>query len=489
MATAPAFGQSPSVNDQIRLLEKQINEQRETLKQQQEQLKALLEQTKAIQAEATKAQSDANAAQAKVDSAASAVAKAQAGTARAIMTPTNAVGWQSPDGRNEIQLHGRINYDIGIAGYKPDTSATPVRSLLTGTNMRRLELGFSARIEEDWGADMAYQLGTGGGDSFSDVKKGFVLAKLSYQGFKPLVIETGYQAPPFGLDDASGPENWIFNEYATAQQIANVAGGVGRGTPLLLKAGQGRWFATAALTTYLSGADHTVAAPWNVGARAAYHVWQSGDDYVQLGGNYQRILSPMQKLTLSTWPEYRLDMNKPLTQVLGSVANPVDKAETKGLEAVLSWDSLLVASEYFFLDTDQRNLGGNSFQGYYVEAAYVLTGERRHYNPNTAGYGKPLPLHPVSISRGGWGAWEVAARWGSMDLNDKWSRGTTNPLAVNGGRQDNFVLGVNWYPTFNTKFQLNWIHGGLYDRYSTARGNPSTGSKWNLFLLRSGFAF
>ena len=50
------------------------------------------------------------------------------------------------------------------------------------------------------------------------------------------------------------------------------------------------------------------------------------------------------------------------------------------------------------------------FQGGYVQAGFVLTGENHKYNPGTASYGGIVPNNPFSLTGGGWGAWEVAAR-------------------------------------------------------------------------------
>jgi phosphate-selective porin OprO and OprP len=500
LAANPAFAQSANVNDQIKALQNQIRAQQQQLEQQQQQLRTLMDAVQASQTQAKQAQDTAKAAETKIDTAAAQAAKAQVGTARATMSPTHSVGWESADGRNSIQFHGKIHYDAGIAGFHPDSAATRVQSLETGTNMRRLELGFSARIEEDWGATMAYEMGTGSGDSFNDVKKGFNTAKIQYFGFKPVTIESGYQDPPLDMDDSFGSENYIFLEHPAPEDAFNLFGGTGRGVPLLIKAGEGPWFVAGALTTYKTGTDHTTygssRAPWNAAFRATYNVWESGQDHLHVGGQYGRQLSPAghvpgtgATLGLSSWAEYRIDGNKPITVTLGSLANPVDEVDKFGAEAALSWKSLFVGGEYFQINPHRKGIGDNTFDGYYVEAAYVLTGERRRYNPNSAGYGKPIPLHPASLSRGGWGAWEIAARYSHLDLNDRWHLGTTDPRAVNGGRMENITLGLNWYPTANNKFQLNYIHGGVYDLYSTARGNPSAGSKYNLFLLRSGFSF
>jgi phosphate-selective porin OprO/OprP len=79
----------------------------------------------------------------------------------------------------------------------------------------------------------------------------------------------------------------------------------------------------------------------------------------------------------------------------------------------------------------------------------------RGYNRRTGAF-KALPV-ARSVYQGGWGAWEMSARWSEIDLNDK---------SVDGGRTGIASLGLTWWlsPTFS--FSLNYRHirldrGGL----------------------------
>ena len=51
----------------------------------------------------------------------------------------------------------------------------------------------------------------------------------------------------------------------------------------------------------------------------------------------------------------------------------------------------------------------------------------------------------------GWrlGAWELAARYSYLDLNDK---------GLRGGIENNTTVGVNWYLYSNLRLMLNWVH-------------------------------
>ena len=53
-----------------------------------------------------------------------------------------------------------------------------------------------------------------------------------------------------------------------------------------------------------------------------------------------------------------------------------------------------------------------------------------------------------ALGKGGWGAWQIAARIENMDFNDD--------AAIPGGDANVFTAGLNWYPVSNVRFMANW---------------------------------
>lgn len=95
----------------------------------------------------------------------------------------------------------------------------------------------------------------------------------------------------------------------------------------------------------------------------------------------------------------------------------------------------------------KRNPGESVlFYGGYVFASWLLTGETRNYDSGTGEFDNVVPQAP--LGRGGWGAWELAARASFVDLNDK---------DVIGGEQNNITLGLNWYLNERLRVQANLI--------------------------------
>jgi len=126
-----------------------------------------------------------------------------------------------------------------------------------------------------------------------------------------------------------------------------------------------------------------------------------------------------------------------------------------------------------------NELGGSSlyYDGWYVYGTWFLTGESRAsaYNNgdlNGANFGATDINYPVN--EGGWGAWELLARYSEINLNSG---------GIQAGRQDDLTIGLNWYPLRGFRLMWNWtdvVHltGNFYRPYLDGK-NP------NIFLMRA----
>lgn len=91
-------------------------------------------------------------------------------------------------------------------------------------------------------------------------------------------------------------------------------------------------------------------------------------------------------------------------------------------------------------------------QGQYVEVLYFLTGEHRVYDRHEGRFTRVTPHCNASWNTCGfksWGAWQVGARYGFLDLND---------AALQGGYIQDFTLGLNWFLNPFAKLQFNYIY-------------------------------
>jgi phosphate-selective porin OprO/OprP len=230
---------------------------------------------------------------------------------------------------------------------------------------------------------------------------------------------------------------------------------------------------------------------YGVIARAAGQI-VSGKDYsLHIGGNGQWLIQPphnliagTQTLTLSSRSEMRIDPTALIST--GAIAG-VSGAQVYSAEAAGTYGPLFFQGEYFWFNIDRNAfvpLPGLKFQGGYAEAAYVLTGETRPYNSDSAAYGGIVPANPFSLTGGGWGAWEIAGRFSTLDLNDR--LGLANGVA--GGRQTIYTLALNWYVNRNVRFMFDYFHGNIAKQVSPTNFGDA-GAKFDAFAMRTQVAF
>ena len=92
--------------------------------------------------------------------------------------------------------------------------------------------------------------------------------------------------------------------------------------------------------------------------------------------------------------------------------------------------------------------------GFYLQAAYTLTGETRGYKGGSGAFAAIKPKNEG-------GAWEVVARYEDADI-DIPGRSLSADL-------ERMVLGVNWYVNKNVKFMLNYVDSEVDGCSETAR--------------------
>ncbi len=116
-------------------------------------------------------------------------------------------------------------------------------------------------------------------------------------------------------------------------------------------------------------------------------------------------------------------------------------ASRGGLEGALVQGPWSLQAEYMQARVQRTSGPDLAFDGWYAFASWFVTGEHRRYNHKRGSFKQIRP-------KGRYGAWELAARYSSIDLADQ---------NVQGGQEDNITLGVNWYVNKNLRFMANYI--------------------------------
>ncbi|MEI6744963.1 MAG: porin [Methylococcaceae bacterium] len=119
-----------------------------------------------------------------------------------------------------------------------------------------------------------------------------------------------------------------------------------------------------------------------------------------------------------------------------------------GAESALVYGPFSAQGEYIQTDISGKGYNDESLSGYYGYMTYFLTGESRNYKSTTGAWDRIKPTRNFDM-KGGWGAWEIASGYDSINLNDG---------VIKGGRVSTAKLGVNWYPNPHVRVMTNYVH-------------------------------
>lgn len=139
-----------------------------------------------------------------------------------------------------------------------------------------------------------------------------------------------------------------------------------------------------------------------------------------------------------------------------------------------------------------------SHDAWQVAVSYLLTGE-------DASFKGVKPKQNFDLDKGGWGAWELVARYSELNLDDdtftnkagtSFAVNTYADLSTSAKSAKSWVAGVNWYLNQNAKVALNYAHtsfdggaGAGITPINTAGTNVSDRESENALLARFQLAF
>lgn len=512
--------QIQQMEGELQALKRELGTTRRQLRQSRHEAEAARAQAQQAEQAAGQAQAEAQASTAAAPPPATVAAPPKPGP-HVVQTPGNRFGLESADGRNSIYLTGRLHFDVGdYVDYQPASKFAAVQNLNSGVNVRRARLGVTGKFAGDWAYTLIYDFG-GSSDGFpplpgapaSAIEAAYVTYNGLNKGSVPLAFDLGYMDTPFTLDEATSSNDIMFMERASIQTVATGIFANDFRSAFGVRSNDDRYWAGAYLTGPASGAPHHTGEQLGAFGRASYQVLQAPEYSLHVGADVGGLIKPptgtvggitdVSSITLSDRPELRIDPTAILsTGLLGTAANPVTGAMVYGVEAAAGWRNLFLQGEYYHIDLDRRGLSSNGFDGAYVEGSWTITGEHRKYIPAAGAYSGIVPDRPFEpwADNYGTGAWELAFRYSTIDLNSNFVPGivpaaTSN--AVGGGVQTVYALGVNWYVNTNMRFMFDFLHGEIDKHFSTVAGGAvagaplgaAVGGKFDAVAMRMQFAF
>jgi phosphate-selective porin OprO/OprP len=481
MAALPAQAQSAGSDSEIALLKAQ-------LKLMEQKLDRLQKQTQANTTAAASANAKATTASAKVD------AKIDVANANAayptkgpilrtkgayVKMPGNRPTICTDDNQNCIAITSRLHLDVGGYDYRPNSAGTTPQTAQNGVLARRARIGVLGTFAGDWDYALIYDFG-GTPDAASFVENAYV----TYKGIKNLYIDGGYLDVPYTLDEATSSNNITFIERASSQTVATNIGAGDNRAAFGFHANGDNWWVGSYFTGPSSTVSHSLRPQTGATARGVFVPVNNEVGSLIVGADAQFLFDTggaVNTNNLSSFSDRIESRIDPATNALlnaNAFLTNVKGVQVYSGEAAGQIGSFYAQGEYF--DYSVQRMSGFAdahFTGGYAQASYVLTGEKRKYNPVTGSYGSVNPANPAHWQSGNYGAWEIAARYSEMNLND---------FLVKGGELKNTTLGLNWYVNTNIRFMFNWVHGQV-DKATAA--NLDIGAKYDVYSMRTQVAF
>lgn len=348
-----------------------------------------------------------------------------------------------PDDAAKLRIGGKLQLDFGAASVRQPGFGEP---LTDNIGVRRSWIESYLTIGKT--LELAFQY------DFADAETPINDAVAAVHAPHDLLLSVGNMKEPFSLDQLTGDTNTLFTERSLADAFApgrNFGGAIGtHGKDLLGK----DWTAVASV---FGGNVNTGIGQQGIAAtgRLTYAPIHETDHVLHLGlaGSYRSLSRTSDDLSFSSQAEASL-----LRQSFVDT-DTIDGASTVarlGLEAAYQTGPFLLQAEY--IDTRVERFDGRpslGFRGGYVQGSVILNGKQMRSYKLSPDYGATYAVfsgvvvpEADRISRGGFGVFELGARFSAIDLQDR---------DVPGGIERDVTVGLNWYPERNVRIMADYI--------------------------------
>ncbi len=323
----------------------------------------------------------------------------------------------------DFDINGRLHLDGAV-------HSSDEAEFSDGLNERRVWLGAVGSIDENWDGFITADL-AGNDVTLADV---WLRRDLS-----PGNLWIGQFKQPQGMHFLTSSNEITFMERSPVITALSPLYRLGAGYELPLED------ATVTATAFGRNISDDVEADTDMplgGALRATHNRELGDGLLHLGASvsyeeFDRVVSK----TIGEQPELRgADGGSNLVE---AEVEDVDDILRSGVELAYIDGPLSFEAEYLNADFSTDNDTEPTFNGYHLQASYVFGG-RRAYSGGVIG----------GVERQEAAAWELAARYSSLDLVDE---------GLEGGEMNNVTLGVNYYPSDNVRFMTNLVFVDVED--------------------------
>ena len=384
----------------------------------------------------------------------------------------NGIGIQSADGKNTLQLMGRLHMDYRSYSSGYASGATKTDTLTDVLDIRRARLGMKGQIDKDFKYEIQ---GTYGGDNgMGDTSTTLDIAFADYAVNPAAILRVGKFKMPFSLEQLTSSNNIDFMERSFANQNegeyipSKETGVMVHGSPmagtsygLAYSRGRGNKNATYDSPDFIGRGTANVAK-----------LMGSDDIVTHLGFGY----STGKVKSATSYASARDESRAYSGFFNGTESVTAGSTRTRSdIEYAIAYGPYKAQGEFFTVGYSDTSTGSNSIKMNYNELLWNITGESHNYSNTSGTFGWIKPNTKFS-SNGGLGAWQVGVRLSDFDGSDfTAATGKTS-------KATSMTYGLNWYLNDNVRFMLNYVET-KYD--STVSVNGASLDKIKAIMLRS----
>jgi len=340
--------------------------------------------------------------------------------------------FETADKKFQTHVGGRIQIDDSNFA-ETGAMKNEFGSFDNGAELRRARIQIDGLIYGRVDYMIEYDFATGDAEA-KDVYLGLI--DVPYAG----QLRVGHFKEPFSLEEVTSDNYITFMERALPNAFApsRNMGFMAFNDPLEQRM-------TWALGAFRSSSDNfgedKEDGGWAVtGRMTGLPLWRNnGESLIHLGAALSYRDPQGDGARFQSRPEAH---QAPIIVDTGTI--PTDNLARFGGELVGQHGPLWFQGE--FIDALTEGPGHNLY-GYYLQAGWFITGENRPYKRDNGTIDRVRPRHSF-LQDGGLGAWEVAARFSSIDLDSR---------DVRGGQAHDFTFGINWYLNPMTRVTGNYV--------------------------------
>ncbi|MCF7202133.1 OprO/OprP family phosphate-selective porin [Pseudomonas oligotrophica] len=332
---------------------------------------------------------------------------------------------------------------------------------------RRAFLELSGTAYKDWKYLMSYDFAHNAGSSDDGY---FDEASITYTGFKPVEIRFGRFDPIFGLEKATSSKWVTAPERNAVYDLMDWTNSHQNGMGIEVAGTYADSLLGAVTLSSKDNSDDNGQSTKQLNLRGVFAPMHEAGNVLHVGLNYAqrnaddegydgRFRSRMGMRGVAT--EGGTEANSGNRAAFGgfnnAAAGDFDKDIAWGVEAAWATGPFSLQGEYMQRTLEAGDNAGVTedidADGFYVQAAYTLTGEARGYK-----LGKFDAIKPQNKQTG---AWEVFYRYDDFTVEDENTKGSlTQGVAIRelgevDGKTHN--LGVNWYVNEAVKLSATYV--------------------------------